>query len=209
MIGIILKNIKLYFFNKEWRKRNKHNLTNCNNIFPPIILKIGKGTYGGLNIYFCDNKPDQMHIGNYCSIAPNVTFLLGGEHNYDTLTTYPFAVLKFKSKITEAPSKGMIVIQDDVWIGIGATILSGVTISQGAIIGAGAVVTKDIPPYSIAVGNPAKVIKKRFSEDVIQFLSSIDLSKLQLDQKDEKQLYTQIKNLEDAKKIISKLQIEN
>jgi serine acetyltransferase len=78
----------------------------------------------------------------------------------------------------EATSKGDIIIKDDVWIGANAIILSGVTIGQGALIGAGAVVTKDVPPYAIVGGNPAKVIKYRFSEKVIKKLLEFDFSKL-------------------------------
>ncbi len=78
----------------------------------------------------------------------------------------------------EALSKGDIILGDDVWVGINVIICSGITIGQGAVIGAGSVVTKDIPPYSIAVGNPAKVIKKRFSEPLIEKLLSINICEL-------------------------------
>lgn len=81
-------------------------------------------------------------------------------------------------KNNEALSKGNIIIEDDVWIGQGAIILSGVTIGRGSVIGAGAVVAKDIPPYSIVVGNPGKVIKKRFSDEIIEKLMKVDYSKL-------------------------------
>ncbi len=75
----------------------------------------------------------------------------------------------------EAKSKGSIIIEDDVWLGYGCMILSGVKISKGSVIGSGAVVAKDIPPYSIVVGNPGQVIKKRFSDDKITELLKIDL----------------------------------
>ena len=78
----------------------------------------------------------------------------------------------------EAISKGDIIVDDDVWIGYGATILSGVHIGQGAVIAAGAVVTKDVPPYAIVGGVPAKVIKYRFSPEIIQQLMKLDYSKL-------------------------------
>lgn len=80
----------------------------------------------------------------------------------------------------ELASKGSIVVKDDVWIGEGAIILSGVTIGQGAIVGAGSVVTKDIPPYCVWVGN--KIIKKRFPENIIALLEKIDLNNISMEQ---------------------------
>ena len=83
-----------------------------------------------------------------------------------------------KTENFEAKSKGDIIIKDDVWIGTNAIILSGVTIGQGAIIAAGAVVTKDVPPYAIAGGNPAQIIKYRFEPEIIEKLKKFDYSKL-------------------------------
>ena len=93
------------------------------------------------------------------------------------ISTFPFKV-SFSLEEYEATSKGNIVIDDDVWIGYGATILSGVHIGQGAVIAAGAVVTKDVPPYAIVGGVPAKVIKYRFPQEMIEALLKIDYSKL-------------------------------
>ena len=109
-----------------------------------------KNTYGIINMYCESSESVQLKIGSYCSIAPEVEFLLGEEHMTHTVSTFPF-----KNRFTganEAGSKGNIIVKDDVWIGRRATILSGVTIGQGAIVAAGAIVTKDIPPYSILVG---------------------------------------------------------
>ena len=79
---------------------------------------------------------------------------------------------------SEAGTKGSIIVKDDVWIGTNAIICSGVTIGQGAIIAAGAVVTKDVAPYAIVGGNPAKVIKYRFDEEIRNKLLSIDIVEL-------------------------------
>ena len=112
-------------------------------------------------------------IGKFCSIAPGVEILVGGNHRPDYVTTYPFAALPtdWPGATGETPvSKGDIVIGNDVWIGTGAKILSGVTIGDGAVIGAYSVVAKNVAPYTIAVGNPAREIKKRFDESTIQYL---------------------------------------
>ena len=121
-----------------------------------------------------DEKPI---IGNYFSIAPGVQFLLGGEHNLDTVSTYPFKVKVFGEE-REAGSKGDIVVKDDVWIGQNAIICSGVTIGQGAVVAAGAVVTKNVEPYAIVGGNPAKFIKWRLDESLRKKLENIDVAEL-------------------------------
>lgn len=117
---------------------------------------------------------DQLYIGKFCSIACGVKFLFNSaNHSLHSLSTYPFPIFfeewkLEKNKITQAwDQKGDIVIGNDVWIGYKATVLAGVTIGDGAIIGAHAVVTKDIPPYTIAAGVPARPIRKRFDEQTI------------------------------------------
>ncbi len=135
---------------------------------------IGKGTYGKPLILAWDNKTT-IKIGSYCSISSEVTIFLGGEHRHDWVTTYPFNVFWEKGKhITGIPTtKGDITIGNDVWIGRGATILSGVTIGDGAVIGSKSLISKDVSPYAIVGGNPAKMIKKRFSDDSIERLLEI------------------------------------
>ena len=107
-------------------------------------------------------------------------FLVAQEHAPDRISTYPFKQMfgTVSKEYREATSKGNIIVDDDVWIGFNAIILSGVHIGQGAIVAAGAVVTKDVPPYAIVGGVPAKVIRYRFDEDMIRELLKIDFSKL-------------------------------
>ena len=137
-------------------------------------VSIGDYTYGNFEIREWDNKT-KLKIGKYCSIADGVIFLLGGEHRSDFITTYPFnALLKNFNYIGGHPhTKGNITIGNDVWIGSEAKIRSGVNIGDGAIIGANSIVTKDVPPYAIAAGNPAKIVRYRFDEITINKLLKI------------------------------------
>ena len=130
-------------------------------------------------IYFYNNYNNfyKLKIGNYCSIATNVMFLLDADHYTNHVSSFPFKVKVLGEKF-EGVSKGNIIVDDDVWIGYGATILSGVHIGQGAIVAAGAVVSRDVPPYAIVGGVPAKVLKYRFAEDVIEYMLTLDYSKV-------------------------------
>ena len=116
---------------------------------------------------------NNISIGSYCSIASNV-IIQEYNHNADLITTYDICenILKLKNP-NSVTSKGPIIIEEDVWIGSNSVILSGVKIGRGSIIGSGSIVTKDILPYSIAVGNPCKRIKSRFSQNKIDELESL------------------------------------
>ncbi|WP_252244687.1 MULTISPECIES: CatB-related O-acetyltransferase [unclassified Clostridium] len=123
---------------------------------------------------------DKLIIGKFCSIACKAKFLMtSGNHTMNSLSTYTFPIFYEEwgldvSHITDAwDNKGDIVIGNDVWIGYDAIIMPGVKIGDGAIIGTRAIVTNDVPPYTIALGIPAKVIKKRFSDDIILKLLKI------------------------------------
>ncbi|WEM44899.1 CatB-related O-acetyltransferase (plasmid) [Photobacterium sp. DA100] len=110
---------------------------------------------------------DQLIIGKYCSIASGATFMLAGNqgHRHDWISSFPFDVGKFGDKVKSGFERaGDTVIGNDVWIGSECVIMPGVTIGDGAVIGARAVVTKDVAPYAVIVGNPGQEIKKRFSD---------------------------------------------
>jgi virginiamycin A acetyltransferase len=111
-------------------------------------------------------ESSDLIIGDFCSIAMGTEFFMGGNHRYDRVSTW------FHEEIIEKSftSNGDIIIGNDVWIGFGATIMSGITIGDGAVIAANANVVKNVEPYTIVGGNPAKQIKKRFSEEDIEFL---------------------------------------
>lgn len=136
--------------------------------------EIGEGTYGQPEVVFYDTG-GKLKIGRYCSIAPKVTILLGGEHHHDWVSNYPFSLCYEKARnLGGYPmTKGDVNIGNDVWIGYDALILSGVTIGDGAVIAARCLVTKDVEPYSIVGGVPAKHIRYRFSEQVIESLLEI------------------------------------
>ena len=131
-------------------------------------------------LYYYPINKNQLKIGKFCSIACGAKFLFtSANHALGSLSTYTFPIffeewgLDVKNITSAWDNKGDIVIGNDVWIGFEAVILSGVTIGDGAIIGARAVVTKDVPPYTIVGGVPARPIRKRFSEEVISKLSEL------------------------------------
>ncbi len=161
----------------EWRKLNPHNATTAAGSFDFHCVKVGNGTYGDLNV-LTYNQDSNLLIGHYCSIASEVMFILSADHYTKHISTYPFQAKITGTAAFEGASKGDIIIDDDVWIGYRVTILSGVHIGQGAVIAAGAVVSRDVPPYAIVGGVPAKVMGKRFSADIIAELMKIDYSKL-------------------------------
>lgn len=168
-----------YAINKaKWKRRNRHNHTHLVTVDGDTIdiVTIGNGTYGGIKVlaHSCDSK---LRIGSYCSIAPEVVFIPGSEHSISQLSTFPFKV-HYLNVPHEASSKGDIIIDDDVWLGYGSMILSGVHVAQGAVVAAGAVVNKNVEPYAIVGGVPAKVIRYRFEKPVIDYLLTLDYSKL-------------------------------
>jgi virginiamycin A acetyltransferase len=128
--------------------------------------------------YHFDFTGDKLKIGKFCMIASDVTFIMNGaNHLTEGLSSYPFAVFggdwagAMEGKIY--PNRGDIVVGNDVWLGYKSVVMSGVTIGDGAIIGAYSVVTKDVPPYAIVGGNPAKIIRKRFLDSDIERLLTL------------------------------------
>lgn len=164
-----------------WRKRNAHNETRIGLETNINAIEVGNYTYGKLNVLNEGNKY-KLKIGNFCSIGPNVKFILHADHNVKSISTFPFHVKCIHDGKSDAVSNGDIVIEDDVWLGSDCTVLSGVTIKQGAVAAAGSVITKDVPPYAIVGGVPAKIIKYRFSEEMIRELLNVDYSKLTKEQ---------------------------
>lgn len=119
----------------------------------------------------------KLVIGKFCAIAAETRFIMTGDHKLDAISTYPFPIFQqgWESAFSfaDVPVKGDIIVGNDVWFGYGCLIKGSVTIGHGAIIAAGAVVVKDVPPYAIVAGNPAKVVKMRFDDATIQRLLQI------------------------------------
>lgn len=148
-------------------------------------LDIGDYSYGPLDVLMYGGRGSKLKIGRCCSIALYAVFMLGGGHSTENFSTFPFFMATgdkapdFEGEGYDFSEQNSITVGDDVWIGYRATILSGVKIGQGAVIGAGALVSKDVPPYAIVGGVPAKIIKYRFDEKIIKrLLEFADYSKL-------------------------------
>ncbi len=159
-----------------WRTNNPHNYTVIQ-LGDPTKAQVGYHSYGDLHLYNFGNSDEKLSIGNYVSIAPQVKFILSGEHRANTFTPYPIYTLikEDRQAAYDAGSKGEIVIEDEAWIGYGATILSGVTIGMGAIVASKSVVTKNVPPFAIVGGSPAKFIRWRIPQELIERRSKIRL----------------------------------
>jgi len=138
-------------------------------------LSMGRHTYGAPAIPSFANA-GRVWIGSFCSIAKGVTIMTGGNHRTDWVTTFPLATILGLEPSIEAghpATRGDVHIGDDVWVGRGTPILSGVHIGTGAVVAARAVVSRDVEPYTIVAGNPAKAIRTRFSDEQITALLEI------------------------------------
>lgn len=138
-------------------------------------MSVGKYTYFAQEPNICWSHSSEVSFGKFCSIASNLTIYLGGNHNTNWVTTYPFGHVHQETfnrfnGAGHPSTKGNVIIGNDVWIADNVTIMSGVTIGDGAIIANGSHVVKNVEPYSLVGGNPAKFIKYRFSKDQIEKL---------------------------------------
>lgn len=175
--------------NQIYPLKDYNRLVFLKNIIKSPNIIVGDYSYyddhtDGLNfeqnvLYHFDFLGDKLIIGKFCAIGSNVQFIMNGaNHKMDGISTFPFNIFgRNWSVITPTPEqlpfKGDTVIENDVWIGYKTTIMPGVNIGNGAIIAAHSVVTKDVEPYSIVGGNPAKLIRKRFTDEQIKKLLNI------------------------------------
>jgi acetyltransferase-like isoleucine patch superfamily enzyme len=140
------------------------------------FLTIGDHSYGNPSVIAYPGDSGRVEIGRYCSIADGTELFLGGNHRLDWVTTYPLrAVLGLPGALEDGhpATKGDISIGNDVWIGNDVRILSGVNVGDGAAIGAGAMVASDVRPYAVVAGNPARELRRRFSDDVVENLRRV------------------------------------
>jgi len=190
MLKRLIEKIRWRKHLRRWHQKNSHNHCEIQTYFNIDNVYIGKCSYGMVNAHIYENNEERLYIGNFCSIAENVHFVFA-EHNYKRLSTFPFDEFVLNGKEYN-PTKGAIIVEDDVWIGMNCTILSGVTIHQGAVIGAGSVVSKDVPPYAIYAGG--RIIRYRFEQEIINKLLEIDYNKLTIDliKENREYMYTEL-----------------
>jgi virginiamycin A acetyltransferase len=127
-------------------------------------------------LYLFDFIGDKLIIGKFCQIATGVRFIMNGaNHAINGFSTYPFKIFggEWSKSLLDVKNKGDTIIGNDVWIGNGASFMPGVTIQDGAIIGTNSLVTKDVAPYSVVGGNPAREIRKRFDDETIELLLTL------------------------------------
>ncbi len=157
---------------KKSSDKGLKRIDECISAYDPRF-RVGANSYGCPRIFEW-GEGAVLEVGAYCSIADEVKIFLGGEHRTDWVSTYPFN--QFWPEAADIPghphSRGDVIIGNDVWIGFGATILSGVRIEDGAVVGAHAVVSRDVEPYTIVAGNPAQAVRKRFSDEQIAALQA-------------------------------------
>jgi len=158
MFGLKARKVSLQSYSRQQAKFNER--------YPNYV--IGEASYG-MPIVHDNYESTSLKIGAYCSIASNVQIFLGGQHRSNWASNYPFPFFfemdaKYREEYTREGSRGDVIIGSDVWLCANCIILSGVTIGHGAIVANGAVISRDVPPYAVMAGNPAKQIKWRFDE---------------------------------------------
>lgn len=136
-----------------------------------MTFELGENSYGNPVVLVWNSKDNVIKCGKYCSIGSNVTFLIDGNHNIKSFSSFPF---RERLGWDECPynnwGKSTPIIGNDVWIGNNTYIYSGVSVGDGAVVAGNSVVTKSVPPYAVVAGNPARIVKYRFSPDVVQDL---------------------------------------
>lgn len=140
------------------------------------FLEVGAHTYGRPRVLLYPGDTGRVAVGTYCSIANDVEFIPGGIHPTDWVSTYPHRIRQgLPGAFTDGcpSSKGDILVGHDVWIGAGAKILSGVRIGHGSVVGAYAVVARDVRPYAVVVGSPAREVRRRFTDEQVDALLRI------------------------------------
>lgn len=176
----LLEPVNLFRAKVAWRRKFPGNSRLGSSPVGTENISIGRGTYGHINILTSEANP-RLSVGSYCSIAREVTFVIGDEHPLDLFSTFPFKVMSLWQPVKEAFGKGGVTVCDDVWLGYRATVLDGVTIGRGGVVASGALVTKDVPPYTIVGGVPAKPIRKRFDDETIAALCELDFESIDED----------------------------
>lgn len=157
---------------RNWRNPDNLTALHLRRLSERYGHEIGAHSYGCPKVRFAESG-SKLTIGRFCSIADRVEIMLGGNHRADWASTYPFAAFRQswprpdRSASSHEATRGDVVIGSDVWIGSGALIMSGVTIGHGAIIGARSVVSRNVSPYSVAAGNPARLVRQRFPDPLV------------------------------------------
>jgi lipopolysaccharide transport system ATP-binding protein len=173
----------MLFFKKKKKRHSNYFLSdNLKDEINKNLAVVGKWSYctSSPKIYRWDWK-SKIYIGNFCSFGPEIKIIIGGNHRTDWVSTaqLPADTFNFNDTFKNAQkiknftySKGDLNIENDVWIGAFSIIFSGVRLGNGSVVAAGSVVTKDVEPYTIVGGNPARFIKKRFTTKQINFLNN-------------------------------------
>ena len=150
--------------------QTQHELAHLSRLVSRGNLTIGTNTYGIPKI-FVSHPDDRVVIGNYCSIAPLVTIIPGGIHSVKSVSTFPFKQRWGLETIdSTVQRRGPVVIDHDVWLCTGSTVLSGTHIGTGAVVAAGSVVTADVEPYAVVGGVPARLLYSRFEPSYVDLL---------------------------------------